>query len=29
MVTHDQNMANYASRVLYLLDGKITKEIRN
>ena len=29
MVTHDQNMADYASRVLYLLDGKITKEIRN
>lgn len=29
MVTHDQNMANYASRVLYLLDGKITREIRN
>jgi putative ABC transport system ATP-binding protein len=28
MVTHDQNMANYASRVLYLLDGKITKEVR-
>jgi putative ABC transport system ATP-binding protein len=28
MVTHDQNMANYASRVLYLLDGKITKEER-
>jgi putative ABC transport system ATP-binding protein len=29
MVTHDQNMADYASRVLYLLDGKITKEIKN
>jgi putative ABC transport system ATP-binding protein len=28
MVTHDQKMANYASRVLYLLDGKITKEVR-
>jgi putative ABC transport system ATP-binding protein len=28
MVTHDQNMANYASRILYLLDGKITKEVR-
>jgi putative ABC transport system ATP-binding protein len=27
MVTHDQKMANYASRVLYLLDGKITKEV--
>jgi putative ABC transport system ATP-binding protein len=28
MVTPDQNMANYASRILYLLDGKITKEVR-
>jgi putative ABC transport system ATP-binding protein len=28
MVTHDQNMTNYASRVFYLLDGKITKEVR-
>ena len=28
MVTHDQDMANYASRVLYLLDGKIKKEVR-
>jgi putative ABC transport system ATP-binding protein len=29
MVTHDRNMANYASRILYLLDGKITKEVSN
>jgi ABC-type lipoprotein export system ATPase subunit len=29
MVTHDQNMAEYATRVLYLLDGKITKEAKN
>jgi putative ABC transport system ATP-binding protein len=28
MVTHDQNMAEYATRVLYLLDGKITKEVK-
>lgn len=26
MVTHDHDMAEYASRILYLLDGKITKE---
>jgi putative ABC transport system ATP-binding protein len=27
MVTHDRNMANYATRVLHLLDGQITKEV--
>lgn len=26
MVTHDHNMAEYATRILYLLDGIITKE---
>jgi putative ABC transport system ATP-binding protein len=28
MVTHDHNMAKYATRVLYLLDGQITKEVQ-
>jgi len=27
MVTHDRNMAKYATRVLHLLDGQITKEV--
>jgi len=28
MVTHDQNMAEYATRILHLLDGKIMKEAK-
>jgi putative ABC transport system ATP-binding protein len=27
MVTHNRNMAKYATRVLHLLDGQITKEV--
>jgi putative ABC transport system ATP-binding protein len=27
MVTHDRNMTKYATRVLHLLDGQITKEV--
>jgi putative ABC transport system ATP-binding protein len=29
MVTHDPNMAKYATRVLHLLDGQIMKEVHN
>jgi putative ABC transport system ATP-binding protein len=29
MVTHDQNIANYAERSIYLKDGKIIKEVKS
>jgi putative ABC transport system ATP-binding protein len=29
MVTHDQNIANYAERLIYLKDGKIIKEVKS
>ncbi len=29
MVTHDENLAKYATRIEYLKDGKIVKSLRN
>jgi len=29
LITHDLNLAKYASRIIYIKDGKIEKEVRN
>jgi putative ABC transport system ATP-binding protein len=29
IVTHEQDIANYTQRIIYLLDGMVAKEVRN